>query len=32
MHPIEIHPEFVGWFREHYEAARAGLPVDQRVY
>lgn len=25
MYPVAVHQEFVGWFRDHYEAARAGL-------
>jgi hypothetical protein len=28
--PVEIHPDFVGWFRDAYERARALLPEDQR--
>jgi hypothetical protein len=32
FHPVEIHPDFVEWFRVNYENARASLPVDQRQY
>jgi hypothetical protein len=28
--PAEIHPDFVEWFRENYDKARALLPDDQR--
>ncbi len=30
FHVLEIHPDFLGWFREHYEEARASLPHDMR--
>jgi len=26
--PIELHPEFRGWFRDHYEKACVMLPDD----
>jgi hypothetical protein len=32
MYPVQVHPEFVGWFRDHYEASRAGLREDLRSY
>ena len=32
MYPIKVHPEFVDWFRDHYEAARASLRDDLRAY
>jgi hypothetical protein len=31
MYPEEVHPEFVGWFRESYDAARAGVRDDLRA-
>jgi hypothetical protein len=31
MYPIKLHPEFVGWFRDHYEAACACLREDLRT-
>jgi hypothetical protein len=30
FYPSKIHPEFVPWFRDAYEKARASLPEDQR--
>ena len=32
FHPVQIHPEFLGWFRANYEITRASLPDDQRRY
>jgi hypothetical protein len=32
MFPITIHPNFVGWFRDNYEAARAGLSASTQEY
>jgi hypothetical protein len=32
FYPSKIHPEFVPWFRDAYEKARASLPEDQRRY
>jgi len=32
FYPVEIHPEFVGWFRDTYEMARETLPDDMRRY
>jgi len=32
FHPAEIHPDFLEWFRDAYEMARAILPEDQRRY
>ena len=32
FYPLKIHPEFVDWFREAYEKARASLPEDHRRY
>jgi hypothetical protein len=32
MFPSDVHPAFVGWFRRHYEAARASLSEDERAY
>jgi hypothetical protein len=32
MSPIGVHPEFLDWFRTHYEAARAALPAHEREY
>jgi hypothetical protein len=29
-HVLEIHPEFLGWFRERYEEARTSLSPDLR--
>ncbi len=31
-YPVEIHPDFVEWFRANYEKARKTLPKDQRRY
>jgi hypothetical protein len=30
FYPVEIHPDFLEWFREAYEKARAMMPDDQR--
>jgi hypothetical protein len=30
--PIEIHPDFLDWFREAYEKKRSELSVDKRRY
>jgi hypothetical protein len=30
--PIEIHPDFLCWFREAYEKKRSELSVDKRRY
>jgi CpXC protein/HIRAN domain len=30
FYPVQIHPEFLGWFRANYEISRASLPDDQR--
>jgi hypothetical protein len=30
FHPAEVHPEFLAWFRDAYEQARASLPEDLR--
>ena len=32
FYPVEIHPDFLDWFREAYEKARAAMPEDQRRY
>ncbi len=32
MFPIVVHPDFVEWFRGHYQAARAGLQDGLRDY
>ncbi len=32
FYPTTIHPDFVEWFRAHYEHARASLPASQRQY
>jgi len=32
FYPVEIHPDFLEWFREAYEKARSTLPEDQRRY
>jgi len=32
FYPMEIHPEFKGWFRGHYEKACSMLREDQRKY
>ncbi len=32
FHPVEIHPEFVEWFRVNYDKVRVSLPEDQRRY
>jgi hypothetical protein len=32
MFPSDVHPDFVGWFREHYEAARASLSECEWAY
>jgi hypothetical protein len=32
MFPRAVHPDFVGWFRDHYEAARAALDEGARAY
>ena len=29
-HVLEVHPDFVGWFRENYEAARGSLDPSMR--
>jgi len=31
MTPSQMHPEFVAWFREQYEAERATLSADERT-
>ena len=28
---LTIHPDFIGWFREHYEGARASLRPDLKA-
>jgi hypothetical protein len=30
FHPIEVHPDFVDWFRSNYDNVRGSLPEDQR--
>lgn len=32
MAPMMIHPDFVGWFRDNYEAALAALKSSERDY
>jgi hypothetical protein len=32
MFPSNVHPDFVGWFRDHYEAVRASVRDDLRPY
>ena len=32
MSPSGVHPDFVKWFRDHYEFARAGLDESSREY
>ncbi len=32
FYPVEIHPDFLEWFREAYEKARDTLPEDERRY
>jgi len=32
FHPVEIHPDFLDWFRAAYDKGRASLPEDQRRY
>ena len=29
-HPLEIHPDFIGWFREHYGSAQDSLSPEMR--
>jgi len=31
MHPVEINPSFLPWFRRHYEEQRSKLPEGSRV-
>jgi hypothetical protein len=32
FHPVEIHSDFLEWFRENYDEAVLRLPQDQRRY
>ena len=32
FHPVEIHPDFLDWFRENYDEAVLSRPQDQRRY
>ena len=32
FHPIEVHSDFVEWFRENYDEAVLNLPEEQRRY
>jgi hypothetical protein len=32
FHPIEVHSDFVKWFRETYDESELRVPQDQRRY
>ena len=32
FYPVEIHPDFLDWFREAYKKARTSMPQEQRRY